>query len=432
MLLIKNARIINPASKTDEKGDILIDDGVFSSVGKRLSTGDYPDAGLIDAEGLIAAPGFVDVHSHFREPGFPEKETIETGAAAAACGGYTSVVCMANTNPAVDRIERLLSVREKTARVPINVYQASSITEDRKGGSLVDIKSLFREGVRLFTDDGSPIMDEALVREAMELSSSLGAVLSFHEEDPKYIGTAGINQGSKASNALEKKETGYRGADRLAEITMVERDLKLALETGCIIDIQHVSAAESVDLIRSAKERDSRALIHAEATPNHFSLTEDAVLEYGALAKINPPLRTERDRQAIIRGLAEGTIDLIATDHAPHTMDEKKRPLDRAPSGIIGLETAFSLGLKNLVEPGHLTLSQLIAKMSLNPALMLGLRAGNIKEGYPADLVLLNTASDTKYSAFKSRSSNTPFFNKTLPGAVCMTICRGNTVYRNF
>ena len=424
MLLIKNCKICDPYSIYEDQQDILIENGTIKEISPDIAVNDGECSEVIDASGLVAAPGFVDVHTHFRDPGFWDKETIHTGALAAARGGYTSVVCMANTSPAVDNAETLKYVMEEAAKEQIHIYQAAAVTVGRNGEALVDMEDLKGHGAAGFTDDGSPILSDEVTLAAMEKAASLNAVLSFHEEDPAYIGVSGVNDGP-AAEAL-----GIKGAGRKAETTTVVRDLNYALKTKCKIDIQHVSAAESVEFIRQAKLKDTDGLIHAEATPNHFTLTEDAVSEYGTLAKINPPLRTEADRQAIINGLVDGTIDIIATDHAPHTSAEKEQEFPKAPSGIIGLETAFSLGFRELVQSGRMTLTGLIALMSTNPANLYSLNAGRIKIGAPADIVLLSTETNTKYDHFESRSSNSPFLGQTLPGAVFATICSGNVVFR--
>ncbi len=420
--LIKNAQIISPGDGLFLSGDILIKDGLVERIGGNIEAG--PDSTeIIDVKGAFVSPGFVDVHSHFRDPGQTEKEDIHTGAEAAAAGGYTTVVCMANTLPAVDNSGTLKEILSKASSEKIHVFQCASVTMGRKGTALTDFDALKKAGAAGFTDDGSPVMDETLLKTAMEKAKALNTVLSFHEEDPAFIGVAGINEG-KVSEKL-----GIKGAHRDAEICMIKRDLRLALETGCRIDIQHVSAKESVELIREAKKKDKDDLIHAEVTPNHFSLTEDSVLEYGALAKINPPLRTEDDRLALIEGLKDGTIDLIATDHAPHTKADKGKELPECMSGIIGLETAFSLGLKNLVDPGHLSLKELVMLMSVNPAKAYGLNAGHLKEGAPADMVIFDTGETTTYSSFHSRSDNSPFKGQTLPGRIIHTIVSGRKVY---
>ena len=425
MLLIKGGHLIDPLQGIDEARDLLIENGRVSEISPSIDIG-HPEGAdtIIDASGLIVAPGFVDVHAHFRDPGYPEKETLHTGALSAAAGGYTSVLCMANTDPPIDEAGILKEMREKAKEEHINIYFSAAVTKGRKGRELSDMEALMSEGVPCFTDDGSPILDKKLLRSAMERAAELGAVISLHEEDPAFIGTAGVNEG-KVSAML-----GMKGADRRAEYSMVERDLELALETGCKLDIQHISAKESVELIRRAKARDDRGLIHGEVTPHHFSLTEEAVLSHLSLAKMNPPLRTEEDRTALCRALSDGTLDLIATDHAPHTLQEKARAFADSPSGIIGLETALSLGLKYLVEPGYLSLSGLIERMSVSPATLCSLPAGTLSKEKPADIVIFSTGEKHRYGAFNSKSLNSPFINSVLPGRIHYTICGGEIVYK--
>ena len=429
MLLIKNIRLIDPASGRDENTDILADEtGVIKlSPGGSIEPGDLDeDTLMIDGSGLCACPGLVDVHVHFRDPGFEYKEDIETGALAAAAGGFTSVVCMANTKPAADCPEVISENIKKGEKTGIHVYQAATVTKGMQGKELTDFDALKKAGACGFTDDGVPILDASLAKAAMEEAARHGAVLSFHEEDPAYIENNGINRGV-ASKAL-----GIGGSGREAEISMIERDVALAKETGAVINIQHISTAEGVDLIRKAVEGDeSGRKIHAEATPHHFTLTEESVKTYGSLAKMNPPLRTEEDRMAIIEGLKDGTIDIIATDHAPHSEEEKAREITQAPSGITGLQTSLALGISSLVKPGHLTLPRLIEKMSLNPAKLYGLDAGCIREGGPADITVFDP--DEKWvferDMVKSKSANTPFIGMSLTGRVKATICGGVIVY---
>lgn len=423
-MIIKNARVIDPANDIDGISDIRISDGLISCVEEELSA--FPDEEILDASGLTAAPGLVDVHSHFRDPGQTAKETLHTGALAAAAGGYTTVVCMANTSPAVDSVDLLKDILSRGESEKIHIYQAASVTQKREGRQLTDMVSLKAAGATGFTDDGSPIMDEDLVKEAMRTAAGLDTILSFHEEDPDFVYEAGINSG-RAAEAL-----GIKGADRQAEISMVKRDLALAVEAGARIDIQHVSAKESVELIRKYRSEDSRGLIHAEASPHHFSLTEDAVARYGSLAKVNPPMRTEEDRQAIIEGLADGALDIIATDHAPHTKAEKSLPLTEAPSGMTGLETALSLGITNLVHTGCLSLRRLIELMSVNPSAAYNLPAGTLSPGRRADVVLFDP--DASYTldagSMHSRSLNSPFIGMTLKGKVKYTIADGNIIFK--
>lgn len=423
MLLIKNGYMIDPKSGTEGRYDILTDGDVIAEIGQNLNR-PGPGCRVIDAEGLLAAPGLVDVHVHFRDPGFPQKEDIESGAAAAARGGFTSVVMMANTRPTIDNRETLEYVLRKGKRTGIHVYACANVTLGMQGRELTPMEELARLGAAGFTDDGVPLMDERLVREAMRRAAALDMPLSFHEEDPALIGgreNNGVNRG-RAS-----RHFGMAGSPREAEIGLVERDLKLAVETGACVNIQHISAKESVELVRRAKKSGSN--IHAEATPHHFTLTEEAVIQHGTLAKMNPPLREEEDRLAIVRGLADGTIDIIATDHAPHTAEEKTKPITEAPSGIIGLETALPLTITKLVDEGHLTMRQALRLMSANPAAMYHLDAGYLAEGGPADIVLIDTAAEVIPGEYASRASNTPFTGWRLKGKVVKTIAGGRVVY---
>lgn len=423
MLLIKNGYMIDPKSGTEGRYDILTGGNVIVEIGQNLNR---PETGcrVIDAEGLLAAPGLVDVHVHFRDPGFPQKEDIESGAAAAARGGFTSVVMMANTRPTIDNRETLEYVLRKGRSTGIHVYTCANVTLGMQGRELTPMEELAGLGAAGFTDDGVPLMDERLVREAMRRAAALDMPLSFHEEDPALIGgreNNGVNRG-RASGYF-----GMAGSPREAEIGLVERDLKLAVETGACVNIQHISAKESVELVRRAKKLGPN--IHAEATPHHFTLTEEAVIQHGTLAKMNPPLREEEDRLAIIRGLADGTIDIIATDHAPHTAEEKAKPIAEAPSGIIGLETALSLTITELVDKGHLTMRQALRLMSTNPAAMYHLDAGYLAAGGPADIVLIDTAAEVIPGEYASRASNTPFTGWRLRGKVVKTIAGGRVVY---
>lgn len=414
MLLIKNGYMIDPKSGWDGNYDLLIEKDTIVRIGKKLEAPDGK-CRVIDAEGLLVAPGLVDVHVHFRDPGFTEKEDIVTGAAAAARGGYTSVVLMANTKPPVDNLETLKYVQKRGGETGIHVYTCANVTRAMQGKELTPMRELAEAGAVGFTDDGIPLTDEEIVRNAMRNAAALDMPVSLHEEDPKLIANNGINKG-RASEHF-----GIGGSPREAEITMVERDLKLALETGASVNIQHVSARETVELIRRAKEKGKN--IHAEATPHHFTLTEEAAIQYGTLAKMNPPLREEADRQAIIKGLVDGTIDLIATDHAPHTAEEKAKPITEAPSGIIGLETALALGITELVDGGYLTMRQLLALMSTNPANLYHLNAGYLAEGGPADVILIDTRLEWTPMEYASKASNTPFTGRPLKGKVVATIC---------
>lgn len=426
MKLIQGGTIVDPQKGKTYRGDILICDGKIQKIAESIDPAEYEGVQIIDATGRKIGPGLVDVHVHFRDPGFTYKEDIETGAKAAARGGYTAVVLMANTKPSVDNARTLTYVLEKGEKTAIHVHTCASITESLKGEKMTDMSALYDAGAVGFTDDGIPILSEELVRRAMEEAVKLNVPLSFHEEDPGYIENNGINRGKASAHF------GIGGSDRMAEISLVERDLEIALSTGAIFNVQHISAKESVELVRRAKQKAAQlgqSNIHAEATPHHFTLTEEAVMEHKALAKMNPPLREEADRLAVIEGLKDGTIDLIATDHAPHSEEEKSRPITEAPSGIIGLETAFALAVTNLVRPGYLTLVQLFERMSLAPSRMYHLPHGSLEEGVFADFIIFDDEKQVTFDHFVSRSSNSPFLGQTFYGTIDMTICKGEIVY---
>lgn len=424
MLYLKNGYILDPASGQEGYRDILIDteSGKIVGIMPQGTPVDRAFSEEIDLNGQRVAPGLVDVHVHFRDPGFTHKEDIYTGAAAAAKGGFTSVVLMANTKPAVDNVETLHYVLEKGKETGIHVYSCANVTKGLAGKVLTDMEMLAGNGAAGFTDDGIPLMDEALLREALQMAAKCGKPVSLHEENPALITNNGVNAGKAAAHY------DIGGSPREAEISMVERDLRIAVEEEADLSIQHISTKEAVELVRQAKKRSKH--IFAEATPHHFTLTEQAVIKHGTFAKMNPPLREEADRLAIIEGLRDGTIDMIATDHAPHSAEEKEKPLTEAPSGIIGLETALSLGIRELVNKGCLSLMELIEKMSLAPAKLYHLDAGYLKEGGPADLVVFDPNREWVVNNFVSKAANSPFAGETIPGVINYTICGGKIVYR--
>ena len=415
-MIIRNIHVIDPANGRDEISDIYISDG------KIVSEEEWtPDDEVIDGTGLVAGPGLVDVHVHFRDPGQTHKEDIHTGALAAAAGGFTSVVMMANTVPPIDDTDIVRDVISRGSDEDIHIYTCANVTMGMKGKELCDYKALYDAGAVGFTDDGVPITDAALLKEAFIRIAKLGVPVSLHEEDPAYIKENGVNSGA-AAEAL-----GLTGSDRQAEISMISRDLQIALETGVKLNIQHISTAEGVELVREAKKTNPD--IHAEATPHHFTLTDNAVSEYGTLAKMNPPLRKTDDREAIWEGLADGTIDMIATDHAPHTAEEKSRDFVKAPSGIIGLETAFILAYQTLVKREIIDMNRLFELMSLNPARLYGLSAGTLSTGAQADIMIFSPEEDTDYTVSHSKSCNSPFLGKTINGKIRYTIVGGKIVY---
>ena len=438
MLIIKNGTLVDPASGRSGMYDILVDGDKIARIGACGSLDDMAmeamsmslmegtdnkgvDLTEIDATGCVVAPGLVDCHVHFRDPGFTYKEDIETGARAAARGGFTTVVMMGNTNPHMDNPDTIRDVLRRGVGTGIKVYTCGNVTKGMECQELVDMDELIKAGAVLFTDDGKPITDGALMEKACKLAAEKGVIISLHEENPEFITDNGINAGEVA------QKLGLTGSPREAEISMVKRDIEIAEKTGAEIVVQHISAAESVDLIRNARQRGVR--VHAEATPHHFTLTENAVLKYLSLAKMNPPLRLESDRLAIIRGLKDNTIDMIATDHAPHSRDEKQKELKAAPSGITGLETSLALGIRELVQKGELSLMELLERMTVGPARVYGLDAGVIEEGRDADLVIFNPVEEWDFIQSASKSTNTPFLGERLPGRIHATVCRGKVVY---
>ena len=419
-MLLKNGHLIDPATRTTAPLDIRITNGIITELAQDLAPQNEEE--ILDLSGLTVAPGLVDTHVHFRDPGLTYKEDIHTGSLAAAKGGFTSVICMANTKPTVDSVDTLKDILERAQKENIHIYQTASVSYGLNGEKITDFDALANAGACGFTDDGIPLMDATFCYQAMQKAAELHMPISLHEEDKEFITNNGINAGKTA----EKLDV--IGSPAIAEEVMVARDCMLALRSGAAVVIQHISSANSVELVRTAKKLG--ADIHAEATPHHFTLTEEALLKHGTLAKMNPPLRTEKDRLAIIEGLKDGTIDLIATDHAPHSMEEKAKPLTEAPSGITGLETSLGLGITSLVKEGHLTLMELLEKMTCNPAMLYRLPGGIIQVNAPADLVVFDPDEIWTVTDFASKASNSPFKGAELFGKIHYTICGGKIVYR--
>lgn len=428
MILLKNGRVINPDSDYDEIADVLIEGSRIVKIEKDISAKDMGEEDeIVDCTGCVVGPGLVDIHVHFRDPGFTYKEDIESGAKAAAAGGFTSVILMANTKPAVDNVQTVKYVLDKGEKTDIHIYTCANVTKELKGEELTDFKELLEAGAVGFTDDGIPLLNEQVARKAMEQAAICDTVLSFHEEDPKFITNNGINRG-KASDYYS-----IGGSDRMAEISMVERDIRLAGETGARVNIQHISAKETIKLIADAKKDRAcgeKQLIYAEATPHHIAFNEEAAITYGTLAKMNPPLRTEEDRRAIIAAIKDDTIDFIATDHAPHAEYEKEKKITEAPSGIIGLETALPVIYEKLVKEEGISLLKVFCKMSLNPARFYGISAGKLAKNEIADVVIFDEKLAKTYSNPVSKSKNSPFLGHKFTGNVAMTICGGKIVYR--
>lgn len=411
MLLIKNGRLVDPKSGTDRKMDILIHGGKVKRLAENIEEENHFE--IINASGMVVSPGFIDVHVHFRDPGQTVKEDMVTGSRSAARGGFTTVVAMANTDPVVDNKEILSKVIEKARGQKIEILQVATVTKGMEGKEINNLKSLKEAGAAGFSDDGKPIMDASILKAAMELSKELDLPISLHEEDPSLIKMNGIN----------------KWAPRIAEDTMVARDVAMAINIGSKLNIQHISSGNAVENIRWGKLMGAN--IFAEVTPHHFSLTEEAVGSHGSLSKMNPPLRTAWDREEIIEGLKDNTIDIIATDHAPHTLEEKNLSLEEAPSGIIGLETALPLAITNLVDQGHLNMLDMLEKITINPAKLYNLDRGYISQGSRADITIFDPEEESIIGNFLSKSSNSPFKGQNLKGKIKYTISGGEFAYKD-
>jgi dihydroorotase len=426
-LLIKKARVVDPASQTDEVMDVLVENGRIAEMGREIPESrspDFPRGEVIDATGKLLVPGLIDMHCHLREPGFEYKETIESGSRAGAAGGYTSLACMANTLPVNDnRAVTEYILRQAREKACTHVFPIGAVTKELKGESLAEIGELKEAGVVALSDDGKPLMNAGLFRRALEYARGFGLTVISHCEDLNLTGQGVMNEGF-VSTIL-----GLRGIPNAAEEVMVLRDITLAEFTGASLHIAHVSTAGSVRAIRQAKARGVK--VTAETAPHYFTLNDEAVQGYDPNTKMNPPLRTAQDVAAVIAGLKEGTLDAIATDHAPQTAIEKDVEFDSAATGIIGLETALPLTLR-LVREGHLTLMETIEKLTLKPAAILGLAGGRLKVGAEADLTLIDLAREqtVEASQFRSKSRNSPFQGWRLKGFAVLTIVAGRIVYR--
>ncbi len=406
--LIKNGRVIDPANNIDDNLDILIAADKIEMLGKGIKA---DSAEVIDAKDLIVAPGLIDMHAHLREPGREDEETVLTGTRAAVKGGFTTIACMPNTEPPLDNPAIIKSLREIIEKDAIcNVSIIGCITEGRAGKRPTDFHKMIKEGVLAVSDDGSSVDDEKVMAEALQQSKEEGLLVIEHCEDRKMSANGVMNQSFTAT------KLGLRGVPRAAEYEIVKRDIELAKQASWKVHIAHVSTRESVDLIRKAKKEGVK--VTAETAPHYFSLSEECCATYDSNTKMNPPLRSKSDVEAIKEGLKDGTIDVIATDHAPHTDNEKDVEFDFAPFGIIGLETALSLAIMELVGKNILSWSELIKRMSVNPARILGIKRGNLKKGAIADITIIDPAREYTYTkdSVQSKSNNSPFINWILKG----------------
>jgi len=417
IILIKNGHILDPANNIDGKLDLLVSEGKIAGIDK---PGSIPEKGaqVIDAGGKLVVPGLIDMHVHLREPGFEYKETIATGTAAAKAGGFTAVCCMPNTNPVNDNRSVTEFILSQAALASARVFPIGAITKGSKGEELAELGELHAAGCRAVSDDGKPVLNAAIMRRALEYAKIFDVLVVSHCEDASLAAKGVMNEGAVST------ELGLRGIPRAAEDVMTARDISLAELTNGRLHIAHVSTAGSVRMIRDAKARGVK--VTAETCPHYFSLTDEAVRGYNTLAKMNPPLRTADDVAAIKQGLKDGTIDVIATDHAPHAADEKSGEFDYAPFGIVGLETALGLTLK-LVAEGVLSLDAAIRKLSLNPAAILKINKGSLSVGSDADITIIdpNVEWVVDSSQFKSKSKNTPFNGWKLKGKAVQTIVGG-------
>jgi dihydroorotase len=424
-LLLKGGRVIDPAQGLDATLDVMIADTTIEEVGPRVQP---RGAQVLDMKGLVVCPGFIDIHTHLREPGREDKETIATGTRAAAAGGFTAVCAMPNTEPVNDTAGITRAILEKArAEGAVRVYPIGAITRGQKGAELAEYGDLKEAGCVAVSDDGHPVASARVMRRALEYAKAFDLAVIDHCEEPTLAEKACMNEGP-VSTAL-----GLRGVPAAGEAIMVERDVLLAELAGGRVHVAHLSAAASVDAVRRGKARGVR--VTAEATPHHLFLTDEAVREtgYDTNTKMNPPLRSEADRQAVLAGLLDGTIDCIATDHAPHTVDDKKVEFDQAANGVVGLETAVALCLDRLVGAGLVELPHLVALLSANPARVLGLPGGTLAPGSPADLTVLDLTKKRQVdpARFESRSRNTPFGGWILKGWPAMTIVAGRVAWKD-
>jgi dihydroorotase len=428
--LLKGGRVVDPASGRDGVFDVLIDGDRIAQIGRDLPATLAAGGAVVEIDrGLIICPGFIDMHVHLREPGQEHKETVATGTLSAVAGGFTAVACMPNTNPVNDNagVTRLILQKATDANLA-RVYPIGAVSRGQKGEQLADIAELRAAGCVAVTDDGHPVATALLARRALEYTSMFGIAMIEHCEDPSLKGEGCAHEGARAA------ELGLKGIPGAAESIMAARDVLLAEMTGGHVHVAHMSAWTTLEAVRQGKSRGVK--VTCEVTPHHFTLTDDQLaspIAYDTNTKMNPPLREAKDRDAMIAGLKDGSVDVIATDHAPHHYDEKNVEYDRAPFGIVGLETAIPLALDRLVHTGHIGFPRLVELMSTNPARILRVPGGTLEEGAPADITILapDLAVTVDRATLRSKSKNTPFHGWTFRGGVAATIVGGRVVYAN-
>jgi dihydroorotase len=423
-ILLQNGRIIDPVNREDKKASLLVEKGRIKAIfTQRQKKPALPQKLLsIDLEGKWVVPGLIDMHVHLREPGEEHKETIETGTRAAAAGGFTAVACMPNTNPVNDSQSVTRLILEKAQNGSARVYPVGAISKGSHGETLAEFGEMKQAGAVAVTDDGRPVTDSQLMRRALEYASNYGLMVISHSEDASLSRNGAMNEGFLSTSM------GLKGIPHIAEEIMVYRDLALAAYTGCALHLAHISTKESINLIRLAKKRG--VIVTAETAPHYFMLTEAAVKEYNTNAKMNPPLRTQKDREAVIQGIKDGTIDVIATDHAPHSILEKDIEFDQAANGIIGLETAVPLAL-SLFRKGSINEARLVELLSVNPARILGVAGGSLAIGAAADIAVIDPEQRfiLRSGDIVSKSRNSPFLNARLQGKAVLTICGGRITH---
>jgi dihydroorotase len=421
-LVIKNGRVIDPAANFDRAADVAIEDGIIRQVGADINA---TGSEIFDASGCIVAPGFIDIHVHLREPGFEHSETIESGARAAAAGGFTSICCMPNTDPVNDNATVTSYIVERARRHAIvNVYPIGAITKNSAGEELASFASMKQAGIVAISDDGKPVMNARVVRHAMEFAHALDMPLIEHCEDLHLSAAGNMHEG------LVSTRLGLRGIPRSSEDVMVARDILLAEVTGVRYHVAHISSRIAVEMVAFAKGRGLK--VTSEATPHHFVLADTDMPPYDSNYKMKPPLRERPDVEAVTRGLVNGAIDAIATDHAPHPGDEKMQEFERCPFGIIGLETALGLALEQLYHPGQMGISQVVKLFTHNPARILSLGRGTLRAGAPGDVTIFDTDRKWTYDVGKSpsKSRNSPFHGRTFKGGPVAAIVGGQIVWR--